>query len=151
MPLTEKAEVDNLWTQKLESIGNGDDLAIAVSVTHPIQKDVRSFLDASDTKVGHLLTLEPVNGAGAKAVKDGPHAWQLAEQFQRIVQTNVQDTGATSVHIFMTAPVALAFLMGQLSRVFGPYTLYEWDFNRQRIKGGGYFPSISIPKVSVSK
>ena len=76
---------------------------------------------------------------------------QLAEQFQRIIQTNVQDIGATSVHIFMAAPVALAFLMGQLSRVFGPYTLYEWDFDKQRIEGGGYFPSISIPKVSVNK
>ena len=27
----------------------------------------------------------------------------------------------------------------------GILTLYEWDFDRQRIKGGGYFPSISIP------
>ena len=44
-----KAETGDLWTSALEPIGKGDELAIAVSVTHPIQKDVRGLFDTSDT------------------------------------------------------------------------------------------------------
>jgi len=95
--------------------------------------------------VGYILSLESVNGIGPQAVQNGSYAWNLAKQFQKVVTSQLQELGANHIHLFLAVPVALSFFFGQLSRVFGPLTLYEWDFDRRKIPGGGYFPSIKIP------
>ena len=47
------------------------------------------------------------------------------------------------VHLFMAAPGAFSFFLGQRQTAIGPLTLYEYDFEGER--GGSYQPSLSLP------
>ncbi|MHC0068683.1 SAVED domain-containing protein [Nostoc sp. UIC 10890] len=47
------------------------------------------------------------------------------------------------LHIFIAAPNALVFFIGQLARSFGSCIVYEYDFDRNI--PGAYQPSLKFP------
>jgi hypothetical protein len=68
----------------------------------------------------------------------------LAESLaQRI---NAERQPGSRVHLFIAAPNAFTFFLGQRQPSMGSVTLYEFDFEGQN--GGGYAPSISLPIMS---
>jgi hypothetical protein len=58
------------------------------------------------------------------------------------VAQRVRQSPAPKTHIFLAAPNAFSFFLGQHQRAIGTVTLYEWDF--ERLRGGGYSVSLSI-------
>lgn len=107
------------------SLGYGNDLACALSVTHDTCSDVQSYL-AEQGYSGRLLHVS-VGSPSQTAVKNGDDAYRLAAA---AVHEMAKRRGSNEgpLHLFMSVPNGLAFLAGQLSRALGEVQLYEFDF-----------------------
>lgn len=72
----------------------------------------------------------------------GQHAFDLAEELA--LQINERRIGhRPPLHLFIAAPNAFTFFLGQRQPGLGKITLYEYDF--EGANGGGYKPSLSLP------
>jgi hypothetical protein len=126
--------------------GNGDDVAIGLSVTHDISADVQLFTERCLRSVGRMLHLRILPGISATAIRDGSHAASLAQEVIARVRASrtIAERGGV-LHIFTAAPNGLLFRMGQLSRSLGRLQLYEYDFDT--VAPGAYQPSMVLPNV----
>lgn len=131
------------WNFKSESLGDPTgDIAVAVCLTHDVTNAVRSHVAAALPNVGTLLVAIPGCGPGARSVVCGRHAFDLAESLAQ--EFNRQRQGASGgAHLFVAAPNAFTFFLGQRQPGMGRSTLYEYDF--EGANGGGYRPSLSLP------
>ncbi len=131
------------WAFELESLnGNGGYMAVAVCLTHDVVQAVKSHLVVSSPEVSSLLIARPTCGAGARSVVCGRHAFDLAEVLAQ--QINERRIGhRPPLHLFIAAPNAFTFFLGQRQPGLGKTTLYEYDF--EGANGGGYKPSLSLP------
>ena len=78
------------------------------------------------------------------AVKDGNHAWRLAQEVVKIVrERHPQRTPMSPLHVFSAAPNGLAFFVGRLARSLGPIQLYEHAFESDWLTR--YRKSLSLP------
>lgn len=122
------------------------DVALVIEVSNPVLPAVAKYLRRADLKppkIGHLIYPSPRRGASQAAVQGGAHAFQLAEALANRVHRylSAHDTG--TLHIFGSAPNALIFFLGRLSRKFPRIQLYEHDFEGERELI--YMPSITLP------
>lgn len=128
-------ETDPAWprleTTLIRLEGGGDGLAVALALTHDIEAEVRRYLSAEQGAIGRLLVCRPAGGAGALAVRSGRHAFDLAAAIAAAVRA-ARPAAAESVHLFIAAPNALTFFLGQRRPLLGPVTLYEHDFECER-------------------
>lgn len=131
------------WVFELETLnGNGGDMAVAVCLTHDVVHAVKSHLTVSSPEVSSLLIARPTGGAGTRSVVCGQHAFNLAETLA--LQINKRRIGhRPPLHLFIAAPNAFTFFLGQRQPGLGKTTLYEYDF--EGANGGGYKPSLSLP------
>ena len=131
--------------ESLQDLGRDQvDLAVALGITHDIAEDVRQYVDAHLHSVGRLLSLQPATGPSAQVVAAGRHAFDLvqaAKDAVRRAKLRVAQPGTT--HIFVAAPNALTFFLGQQQPVLGRVRLYEFDFEGGR--GGSYSASLTLP------
>ena len=117
-------------------------MAVAVCLTHDVASAVKAHLVASLPQASSLLIARPTCGAGARSVACGQHAFDLAEALAlHINQT--RHANRPSLHLFIAAPNAVTFFLGQRQAGFGKTTLYEYDF--EGANAGGYKPSLSLP------
>jgi len=131
------------WTfeeQALQAVGTG--IAVAVSLTHDIADDVKTFANRSLPDVGRLLIARLNGGAGSQSVASGRHAFDLAEALAVKMKKEKSQDGAL-MHLFIAAPNAFTFFLGQRQPGLGRLVTYEFDFEGQN--GGGYTPSLSLP------
>lgn len=126
-----------------KTIGGAADLAIAVGFTHDISSDVTAYLTQHRPEVGRLLLCGPAGGASQRSVRSGRHAADLATG---IVAAFRSTDPAPRIHLFLAAPNALSFFLGQRWRQLGPVTLYEFDFEGGRDRT--YRPSLALPVES---
>lgn len=132
------------WEIESRQIGaNGTDIALAVSLTHDTAAAVEEFVKRSLPNVATLLLAKPKGGPGARAVQSGHHAFRLAETLTASVRATKRLGTKSHVHLFMAAPGAFAFFLGQRHVAIGPLTLYEFDFEAEG--DGSYQPSLSLP------
>ncbi len=117
---------------------SGPQIAVAIGLTHDITAQVKAFASLHLPDVGKIIVAQPETGASQFSVCGGRHAWQMSEA----VTQHIHDAGATGVHIFMAAPNAFSFFLGQHQKAIGPLTLYEWDFDG--LRGGGYNMSLTV-------
>ncbi|HEU4407693.1 MAG TPA: SAVED domain-containing protein [Polyangiaceae bacterium] len=133
------------WSFVEEPVGDGKELAVAVSVTWSAVDDVRPQLPQLAPSVGILLHAAlPV--LGGTAIEGGAHARRLADSLVEHLVGRVRALGVTRLHLFAACPVSLGFLIGQQADVFGPTTVYEFDFGRTR----AYAPGMRIPLKKTS-
>jgi hypothetical protein len=119
-----------------------DDTALAVSVTRDVLFDVQAHLRDASIKVRALLDLRPSGGTGANSVTGPDHAVAISDRIAEIVRAERKDRNAL-VHLFVAAPNAVMFFLGQHRGALGNVQLYEYDFEGSN--GGGYSPSIRLP------
>ncbi len=130
------------WDITLDQVGTqGSDVAVGVCLTHDVGPAVKRHLAAALPGVGRLLLASPQGGANSRAVASGQHAFDLAESLAQRVNAERQPGGR--VHLFVAAPNAFTFFLGQRQPSLGSVTMYEFDFEGQN--GGGYRPSIALP------
>ncbi|MBI5006079.1 MAG: SAVED domain-containing protein [Nitrosomonadales bacterium] len=131
------------WNYEIETLnGKGNDMAVAVSLTHDVGPAVRNYITKSAPQIGKLLVARPSCGPGALSVASGKHAFDLAEALVlRINEEQVQNK--VPLHLFVAAPNAFTFFMGQRQPGLGLVTLYEYDFEGQN--GSTYTKSLELP------
>ena len=136
------------WPSLRESIDeirtDRANLALALSITHDISVDVRRYVETNLDCVGRLLSLEPTTGPNAQAVAAGRHAFDLVQAATDAVRrAKLCNTPSATTHVFVAAPNALTFFLGQQRRALGRVCLYEFDFDGGR--GGSYSASLMLP------
>lgn len=133
------------WVFESEVLNpDGDGLVVAVALTHDIEGDVRTYLADSIPNVGRLLIARPSTGVGGRCVISGQHALSLAEGLSQRISLD-QSVERQPIHLFIAGPNGFTFFLGQQQVVMGKVTLYEFDF--ERLHGGSYTPSLSLPLV----
>lgn len=132
------------WTVTSEAIdGGGSDIAVAVSVTHDAAQQACEYARQNLLSVGQIMIFEPTGGAGATAITCGHHAFRLAESLTSRIRGARTSPGQSRLHLFIAAPGAFAFFLGQRHVALGALTLYEFDF--EGATHGSYEPSLSFP------
>ena len=123
-------------------IGTGDQIAIALSVTHQVNGQAVAYCRNNLPDVGKLVTFTLPNGPGQQAIEGGRHAAALAEQISNQIRELKAADPDTMVHLFAACPNSLLFFIGQSHRGIAPCIVYEFDFDRKRNKT--YQPSFVI-------
>jgi hypothetical protein len=115
------------WSFSEEKMGQGEELAVALSVTHEVVVDVRHHLAAQPGAIGTLLhaSLQP---PGQHTIVDGAHGRWLADALIQQLGALVSQRRPSRLHLFPSAPVNLMVLLGQQAAALGPTTVYEFDF-----------------------
>ena len=111
-----------------EVVGSGDELAVAVGLTHDLAPMVREYLQGRP-EIGRLIVASVRGGASGGSVKSGSHAIALAEGLVAAIR---QEPVSPMLHLFVAAPNGFTFFLGQHQTVFGSTTVYEWDFEGKR-------------------
>ncbi|MGI0493061.1 SAVED domain-containing protein [Alkalinema pantanalense CENA528] len=125
---------------------NAPDVAIALGITHDISSDVRFCVEQRDLPVHRIITCTLPTGASQGAILDADHAKLLAEQLSVHLKSDRSPKERQGVlHIFIAAPNALVFFIGQTARSFGSCILYEYDFDSN--EPGAYESSLAFPPV----
>jgi hypothetical protein len=132
----------SLVSQTIELQPGEPDLAVAIGLTHDISADVRRYCEAELPKIGRLLVLQPITGPGAQSITCGRHAFELADAASNAVR-GAKVSGTGSAHLFVAAPNAFTFFLGQRQTALGRVHLYEFDFDGDR--GRSYTPALTLP------
>lgn len=117
------------------------DLYITVSLTHDVLPAVKNHIEASGIITPSLLVAKSIDGTGNAVVKNGRHAVKLAEEL--VQQINAVKRSGQVIHLFIAAPAAFAFFLGQRQPALGRVRLYEFDLGGNN--GGGYLQSLELP------
>lgn len=118
------------------------DIAVAVGITHNIDGDVRRYVDFKLSTVGGIIYLKPSSGAGTQSIVCGRHASELAEAAVAAVR-KARGNRTGMIHLFVAAPNAMTFFLGQRQPLLGRVQLYEFDFEGGR--GGSYIRALRLP------
>ena len=131
----------SLWTLSTTPLGEGLDVAIAISVTHRVQSDVLRFLLGRGDQIGKLLEFIPTGGHGAQSVHNADHALGLVDELLTRIRELVGE--APVKHVFMAGPNFLTFFLGQRLRPLGQVVVYEYDFDGPEPRE--YHPALRLP------
>jgi SMODS-associated and fused to various effectors sensor domain len=122
-------------------LGDGPDIAIAISVAQSADAAARAYSAASLPQVGRLVSFTLPGGPSQQGVQGGGHAAALAETISNHLRS-IKGEPDTVAHIFAAAPNALLFYLGQQHQAIAPCVVYEFDFDRRGNKS--YHPSMII-------
>jgi len=138
------AKPEEIWNvSDIRLREDAPDVAVAIAVSNDSAKDARLYTERKLPSVGRLLILEPVNGVGQRAVRDGAHAYDMGETFANIVNDKrTPEQRKTMLHLLPSVPASVAFTMGRAGSRLGHTQLYEFALERNDPEG--YSPSISL-------
>lgn len=140
-PGTSTSTANSAWATTTSTVGSGNAVAVVVSVSREALADVKAYAYGSSV-IGTVVDARPAAGVGQRAVVDADHAIALADSLAELIRAHRPQNGAPT-HLFIAAPNALAFFLGQHRGALGKVQLYEFDFEGKR--GGSYSPSILLP------
>lgn len=140
-PGTSPSTENSAWVTTTTTVGSGNAVAVVVSVSREALADVKAYANSSSV-IGTVVDARPAAGVGQRAVVDADHAIALADSLAEVIRAHRAQNGAPT-HLFIAAPNALAFFLGQHRGALGKVQLYEFDFEGER--GGSYSPSILLP------
>jgi SMODS-associated and fused to various effectors sensor domain len=119
-------------------LGDGPEIAVAISVAQSAEAAARAYCEASLPKVGRLVVL--ALGPSQRSVLGGGHAAALAESVANHLRSLKGKDIDDVAHVFAAAPNALLFYLGQQHQAISPCVVYEYDFDRRGNKS--YQPSM---------
>lgn len=111
------------------SVGKGKDIALVLSLSRNALLKAQEFVARSLPSVGTILQVTPADGSGQKAIRGGEHALNMAQHIAEAVSDRVLPK--SRVHIFLAAPNAFSFYLGQQADGMGTCVLYEFDFKKE--------------------
>jgi hypothetical protein len=144
-PATLKDTKSEVWhMDELRVNESGTDLALALSVTHDIGKDVEQYIARELPHASRILHASIKPKPSNTSVEDANHIIKAIQELISYVRLTRRPTEkGGQLHLFIAAPNAFAFFLGQQSKVLGRLTLYEFDF--ENMLSGSYHPAISLP------
>ena len=119
------------------------DIAVALSIRHNVVNEVEEYLTLSAMNVNRIISFYPGNGPSATSIVDASHAFLLADKIVGLLKKRTLEERKAQIHLFISGPNAFCFFLGQLSRVLGRITVYEYDF--EQVRTCTYIPAISLP------
>jgi CBASS immunity sensor of nucleotide second messenger signals len=119
-------------------IGQGDDLAIGLSVTGDLSDDVLDYISDAKLPVARFINISPSSGTGRDALQSAAHArgWARAT-FDELRQLTRRHSG--TLHLFISGPIGGAVLLGNLWNRMPETQLYD-DLG----PGRGYAPTFLL-------
>ncbi|MEW9952930.1 SAVED domain-containing protein [Clostridium butyricum] len=108
---------------------NSDTVVVCVSITNDILNDVSEFINANNIEIEKILNYKMDKNIGNISVENGQHAWKLAEQIKRDLDSRSLKKRAGHIHFFFAAPAGLVFFLGQMSFSLKNIHLYEFANN----------------------
>jgi hypothetical protein len=140
----EPGNADQFWRHSSEALrADAPAVAVAVSVANATAGDVKQYVLKHLASVGTLVHLEPTAGASKTSVRSGAHAAALAETYAQVVNdARTGDQRRAMLHVLISGPVTLSFLMGRAGVRLGPTTIYEFAFERNDPEA--YSPAIAL-------
>lgn len=133
-----------LWSfQRIDSLEKADDgegseaMALAVSVTRSALDETERYCLGQKQQRWRGLHAEILPEVGQSSVQGVEHMKALAKA---LVAEASSQRGRRDVHLFLVAPVTLAFQIGRLATQLGTIHLYEYDFGGKK----GYVPSLVL-------
>ncbi|MCW3814449.1 SAVED domain-containing protein [Micromonospora sp. DR5-3] len=118
------ADVEAQELRRVE-LGQGEDLAVAIALTHNVAKDVEDYLRRGALPVCDFLTLGPPDGPGQTAVPDAAFAVGWAHAARARIVDVVRQSRAPRLHLFFAAPAGAALMIGHHWNLLPPTTVYE--------------------------
>jgi hypothetical protein len=124
----------------VEQLGDGKDVAVSVGLSRDTVGKVRDYVGSSLPDVGSILRVTLPDGADQAGIVGGEHAATIAARIADAV-IDARKPGGT-IHLFVAAPNAFSFFLGQQAEAMGRCVGYEFDFSGQ--VDGSYQPSFTI-------
>lgn len=131
-----------LIKKEIEVDTNNGDVALVLTTSRTIIGDVMEYIQEEDISIGRVIELELEN-KGSDAVVDGAHAWFLCNEIKDIIDSRTFKEKKNVLHLFVSCPNAMLFILGRYSLSFGKVQLYEYDLNKAR--NCTYYPTIKFP------
>ena len=127
-----------------EYLDHGSDESVLIlNITKNIYGEVLNYLIFTSARVGRVINCKIDNGLiGNSTIINGTHCVRIAESISEAVHSRNIPERRSILHIFASAPNALLFFLGRVSRGFGQCTLYEYDFEQRNTCS--YYPTITI-------
>lgn len=138
------------WETSDQVMDNGNDIAIAISVTHDILEDVQTYMRDEGLKISILRHfLHPKHGKQAISTQEEAIilAEKVVESVRQLKRTAIKrESARTSIlHLFAAMPNFMTFALGQRLRPLGCVQLYE--HNLESGDGADYMPSLQLPPM----
>ena len=130
----ETMDINREWIE----IGQGEELAVALSVSQQMRDDVAAYIRDVGIPVGNLVVYSPAGGPARDAIEGPAEGLGLAASISSALREDNRD-GREGVHLFQAGPLALAVMVGHLWNRMPTTQLYD-DLG----PGGGYAPTFSI-------
>jgi len=124
-------------TSQSVNLGQGDEVAIGISVAVDLAKDVVDFIKSNALSVGQFVNLVPARGAGRNVVTDEAEAKGLCQGL--LDASRAVASGAPRAHLFQAGPLGLALLLGHVWNRMPETQLYD-DLGA----GRGYTPTFRL-------
>ncbi len=125
-------------TERVVELGNGNEVAVGLSVTTSIANDALEYVRRAELPVRAYSDLTPSEGPSDHAIAGASAARGWALAVRNKVREIVRSTDATKVHLFIASPGGAAFFLGHFwNRV--PATQLYADTSP------GYAPAYLLP------
>jgi hypothetical protein len=102
------------------------EVAVALGVSNGIATDVVRYVRRALPAVGTVVIIEALPRPGQTAVRDGAHAFQIAEE--TVAHARAHRAAGGTIHLFASAPNTVLFYLGRLARGLGRVQAYEYRF-----------------------
>jgi hypothetical protein len=116
----ESATVEREWID----VDQGDELAAAIAVSQPIRDDVLAYIRAERVPVGKLVVYYAPGGSSREAVTSPEVGVGLAAVISQALRTDTSGR-RDGLHLFQSAPLPLAVIVGHLWNRMPRTRLYE--------------------------
>lgn len=132
--LRESVTIERDWIE----VGQGDDVAAAISVSQPIGDDVLAYIRTNELPIGKLVVYSPPGGPSREAVRSAEAGVGFAAAISRALREDTSSRAAR-LHLFQATPLPLALMIGHLWNRMPRTQLYD-DMG----PGAGYAPTFTV-------
>lgn len=134
----------NWQFQEVKVDENANDIVLSLSVTHDISNDVLEFASDNIPGISRIVSASILSKPSPVSIRNGNHiALAVQELISKIREGRSASEKKGTLHLFIAAPNAFLFSLGQQIKSLGKIKLYEFDFESTRT--GTYNISIQLP------
>lgn len=121
------------FEEKAISMPSGNDVAVAISITHDVSDDVSDFVNDNPGSISKVIFAKVAPVPSPISIQNGNHILALVIQLvEEIKKRRNSEERKACLHFFIAAPNAFVFVLGQHIKALGKIKLYEYDFEFSR-------------------
>lgn len=110
-------------------------IAVRISFSQDVVPASRAFLDTLDMRPRAILTYSSRTAPGSSAIKSPREGARIVRSIVEDIKRKARSFSAHEIHLFISCPSPMAFLLGSQMNAVGDVFLYDFDESR-----GVYYP-----------